>query len=144
MAVKSKKLASDRDTDKIQKDKPEKPEKPRLSKEERERLKRTVTIGHEYGVGPSNRKMKKNEKKCLSKGKKKMEKLVKREEERKGEKGCGGGGRGGGGGMRFFSLVRLPYLNFSPDFFWLATDKDWPTSILFSFIQFFNPIVIRQ
>jgi hypothetical protein len=86
MAVKSKKLASDRDTDKIQKDKPEKPEKPRLSKEERERLKRTVTIGHEDGVGPSNRKMTKKEKKCLSKGKKKMEKLVKREEERKGEK----------------------------------------------------------
>jgi len=66
-----------------QNQKPEAPLKSRLSKEEREKLKRMVTIGTEDGVGPSNRKMSRKEKKCLSKGKKKMEKLVKREEELK-------------------------------------------------------------
>ncbi|KAE9378268.1 hypothetical protein N431DRAFT_461801 [Stipitochalara longipes BDJ] len=64
-----------------EKEKSAKPEKPRLSKEEREKLKRIVTIGTEAGVGFSNRKMTKKEKKCLLKGKKKMEKLVKREDE---------------------------------------------------------------
>jgi hypothetical protein len=56
-------------------------EKPRESKEEREKRKKTVKIGTEKGVGFSHRKMTKKEKKCLEKGKKKMEKLVKREKD---------------------------------------------------------------
>lgn len=56
-------------------------EKPRESKEDRKKRKKTVKIGTEKGVGFSHRKMTKKEKECLEKGKKKMEKLEKREKD---------------------------------------------------------------